>query len=80
LVASHIIKASKQVVSGILYRVHVNMEESVCRNVNSNNNKGIEDCPSKGSSAGPVCVFSIWSRPWMKKFGKDLKITAIHCQ
>jgi len=56
------------------------MEESVCRNVNSNNNKGIEDCPSKGSSAGPVCVFSIWSRPWMKKFGKDLKITAIHCQ
>lgn len=78
LVASRIIKASKQVVSGTLYRIHVNMDVSACKNVESNMNKGLESCDSKGP--GPVCVFTIWSRPWMKKFGKDVMVSATHCQ
>eukprot|EP00111_Clytia_hemisphaerica_P001633 TCONS_00004643-protein len=79
LVRTETIKASKQVVTGVLYRVHVTMEESVCQNVEGNKYKGLTDCPTKGNGQNKDCVFTIWSRPWMKKFGKDLLIKGINC-
>lgn len=79
LVATDITQASKQVISGMKYYVHVKMQESTCKNNESNKNKDIVDCPIKNGGDNKDCVFTIWSRPWMKKFGKDIIVTNIKC-
>lgn len=79
LVQTEIVSASRQVVSGTLYRVIVKMEESTCKNTDLNNKKGVAACPSR-NGLSQTCKFTILSRPWLKEFGKDLKITATHCR
>lgn len=79
LLGTHVISASKQVVSGILYRVNVSMAESDCLNTEENKNKKFGECAIKQNGATKECKFTLWSRPWMKKFGKDWTVTAIHC-
>lgn len=79
LVPTKILSASKQVVTGMIYRVNIKMEESTCKNTEWNKNKNVVDCPSR-NTVSQTCKFTIWSRPWMKKFGKDLIITGKICQ
>lgn len=80
LVASEIISANKQVVSGFKYYVRVNMVESVCKNTEENKNKALEDCPTSGNGVNKICKYIIWSRPWMKKLGRELTITGVMCE
>ncbi|XP_057306986.1 cystatin-C-like [Hydractinia symbiolongicarpus] len=78
LVAESIVRASRQVVSGTLYRVEIRMVSSVCKNTDANSNKKITDCPADNSGVSRRCKFTIWSRPWVNE-KKQILIRGIHC-
>ena len=63
-VRESIVHASRQIVSGSLYRAEVKMVVTDCRNNDDNTNKGIDECPASDSGAFRMCKFSIWSQPW----------------
>jgi len=67
VVRHSILKAKKQVVAGMLYKVIVHFVDSSCKNVEENDGKTIEECPEKEvGSHGYNCIVSMWSRPWIK--------------
>merc|ERR1712243_132703 len=74
VVRHSILRATKQVVAGMLYQVKVNMVESECKNVKENDGKTIEECPAKAGKRTRICLFSIWSRQTPHK---DLKTKMI---
>merc|ERR1739838_807010 len=65
-----IVKATKQVVSGMLYRVMIRMVESTCDNEPENDGKTIKECPAAEGAMLTTCVISMWSRPWIKDASK----------
>merc|ERR1719411_468412 len=65
-----IVKASKQVVAGMLYHVMVRIVDSTCQNVKENDGKTIKECPAAEGAMLTTCVISMWSRPWIKDASK----------
>ncbi|XP_043254735.1 uncharacterized protein LOC122398699 [Colletes gigas] len=56
-----IVQASKQVVSGSLYKITAKLGTSTCPKGTKNN------CQLKDGSEVKECMFSIWSRPWIDR-------------
>ncbi|XP_077469232.1 cystatin C (amyloid angiopathy and cerebral hemorrhage) [Stigmatopora argus] len=68
---SHLIRAQKQVVSGIMYHFTVKLAKTSCRK-NSNEQCGILQDPVE---AQPYeCTFKVWSRPWLNQEPKVIQM------
>merc|ERR1712243_77004 len=61
-----IVKATKQVVAGLKYRVVVTMVQSTCKNVKENEGKLIDECPAKDPISKRHCLVTMLLRPWKK--------------
>ena len=56
-----IVEATRQVVSGVMYKIKVKLGTSTCA-------KGTqENCQLKADSEMKECLFTIWSQPWLDK-------------
>jgi len=66
-VRQSIVKASKQRVAGIVYRVLVTMAQSTCKNIDENEGKLIDECPARDPLITRHCLVTMWYRPWKKE-------------
>ncbi|XP_033328261.2 uncharacterized protein LOC117221420 [Megalopta genalis] len=67
-IITEIVEASKQVVSGMLYKIKAKVGPSTCL-------KGVKDnCQLQEGSEIQECLFSIWSQPWIDKGSPEIKI------
>lgn len=60
--------ATRQVVSGLLYKINVKIGTSDCPKGTKNN------CQLKTGSDTKDCLFTIWSRPWIDHGSPDIQI------
>nr|XP_033328261.1 uncharacterized protein LOC117221420 [Megalopta genalis] len=67
-IIAEIVEASKQVVSGMLYKIRAKVGPSTCL-------KGVKDnCQLQEGSEIQECLFSVWSQPWIDKGSPEIKI------
>ncbi|XP_078035183.1 uncharacterized protein LOC144469127 [Augochlora pura] len=67
-IITEIVEASKQIVSGTLYKIKAKVGSSTCL-------KGTKDnCQLQEGSEIQECLFSIWSQPWIDNGSPEIKI------
>ncbi|XP_076283794.1 uncharacterized protein LOC143210642 [Lasioglossum baleicum] len=68
LIITEVVEASKQIVSGTLYKIKARVGTSTCA-------KGAKaNCKLQEGSEIQECLFSIWSQPWIDNGSSEIKI------
>ncbi|GFU04152.1 cystatin-1 [Trichonephila clavipes] len=60
----NITKAEKQVVSGMNYKMEVQIGPTECKRNGNYTDQEIEDCPLQKCDNPLVCTFVVWVQPW----------------
>lgn len=67
-IITEIVEASKQTVSGILYKIKAKVGPSTCL-------KGVKDnCQLQEGSEVQECMFHVWSQPWVDKGSAEITV------
>ena len=77
LIINQIVSAKKQTVQGSRFVVEVGIVPSVCENTEEVNPKS-RQCPALQNAAAYYCIFSIWSRTFVKP-PNNLIVKIINC-
>lgn len=78
-VSEELVQVSRQMVSGRLFYVTMNMATSTCENTDENDDKDVKDCPVDPSGKKLTCKFRILSRPWHPRENLRLLVKGILC-
>lgn len=59
-------KVQQKVVAGIMYKITIDIIQSVCRNTEENTGKGVEICPGSDGAVAKECEIIMIHQPWIE--------------